>query len=335
MSVKCKSDGGSGGGGGDGGDGCSRYDSDIFDMHDERPSCANFAETVIKEEPKTETETDFTFNESPSWNDHFDEHNDFPSENETTQSHHEELSSSIVKTEHIDDQLADEMQCWKTSNEDARSTNCIEKSKCRKSTPKRNRNQKQRQSQVQNEDPRRFICDICSKGFRLKHHIVIHLRTHTGQRDFKCELCSKTFAQSSHLSLHLKALHYGDLAFPCPCCEKRFIHRGDLHRHCKTHRNELPFSCRNCGRRFDDEHAKKSHESDCKSQLHKCELCAYETPVSSRFKTHMRKHTNERPFQCDICPKNFLYKQNLENHVKTHSNEVSQMSINSSKVETN
>lgn len=36
--------------------------------------------------------------------------------------------------------------------------------------------------QDQKEDVKRFICDICTKCFRLKHHLGIHLRTHTDQK---------------------------------------------------------------------------------------------------------------------------------------------------------
>lgn len=98
---------------------------------------------------------------------------------------------------------------------------------------------------------------------------------------------------------------------------------SDLHRHCKTHRNELPFACSICNRRFSDENEKNGHQDNCKGQQYKCELCTYATTVSSRFKTHMKVHTKVREFHCEICQKDFIHKQNLENHIKTHSNERS------------
>lgn len=170
---------------------------------------------------------------------------------------------------------------------------------------------------------KKFICDICTKRFRLKHHLLIHFRTHTGQKNYQCEICSKRFKQGSHLSLHLK-IHSGERKFGCQFCERRFTFSADLQRHFKIHREQLPFECDACSRRFSDQNALDHHETNCRTKKtqFKCQMCDYITSVNSRFKTHMKSHA-KREFQCTICDKHFIYKHNLQNHLKVHSNERS------------
>lgn len=263
------------------------------------PNFANFVEVIVKEEP--EIEINFEPDESPPhWDDADDNHDRFKDEvDQHIQPMH--FSADSVRRDHLNE--------YNTKNRAKRS----------------NANNVQSAPIVKSEQDleKPYVCDICLKHFRLKHHIAIHLKTvHARTKEFQCEICSKNFAQSSHLNLHLKA-HTGDKNFPCQYCGKRFIHRGDLHRHLQTHREYLKFPCAICSRRFCDEDAKELHEKTCTNQLYKCTMCDYKTTVKSRFNIHSRVHSRDRQFHCEICPKKFLHKQNLENHLKTHSDERS------------
>ena len=82
---------------------------------------------------------------------------------------------------------------------------------------------------------KRHVCNECGMRFKKPSALVIHLRTHTGERPYACELCDKRFSIS-----------------------------GNLRRHMFTHTGEKPYKCRACGRAFNNpshlaRHSKKIH----------------------------------------------------------------------------
>ncbi|XP_013134474.1 PREDICTED: zinc finger and BTB domain-containing protein 17-like isoform X2 [Papilio polytes] len=60
---------------------------------------------------------------------------------------------------------------------------------------------------TETEGAQNKICSHCKKIFPSHASMLIHMRTHTGERPFVCGLCNKGFNVKSNLLRHLRTLH--------------------------------------------------------------------------------------------------------------------------------
>lgn len=142
-------------------------------------------------------------------------------------------------------------------------------------------------------------CDVCGLRTRCKSALIIHFRSHNGERPYKCPHCEVSFAQSGTLSEHIKRKHTDadritSDCFACEYCGKQFVKKGDMLVHLRVHTKEKPYQCSFCPSRF----AQKG-----------------------TLNQHVMLHTGERPFSCKVCDKKFIAKTSLQRHLMVHSSE--------------
>jgi hypothetical protein len=75
----------------------------------------------------------------------------------------------------------------------------------------------------------------CNKSFSQRTHLLIHIRSHSGEKPYLCGVpcCGQRFSQLGNLKTHERR-HRGEKPFGCevPGCDKRFSQRSNLRSHC-------------------------------------------------------------------------------------------------------
>merc|ERR1712179_302143 len=107
---------------------------------------------------------------------------------------------------------------------------------------------------------RRWVCNVCGKGFTKKSNLDRHGAVHSKVKAYKCpvEGCNKAFSNSGSLVKHKKKAHEG-VYYECEECGRRFGQKYNMMSHFKSvHQKEKNFKCPTCGIKYD---TKASHQA--------------------------------------------------------------------------
>ncbi|KAM6951288.1 uncharacterized protein FYW47_014817 [Aplochiton taeniatus] len=133
----------------------------------------------------------------------------------------------------------------------------------------------------------RFSCEVCGKSYRVRGQLVVHMRSHTGERPFLCTVCGKRFPGRRYLREHL-IRHTNEKRYQCHVCNKRFHVKNELNTHMKHHSEDR----------------------------YRCEICSRVYKLSKQLTSHMKEHTEGIKYSCAFCDKAYLRKYDLKVHLK-------------------
>ncbi|RZC14267.1 zinc finger protein 271-like, partial [Asbolus verrucosus] len=176
---------------------------------------------------------------------------------------------------------------------------------------------------------RPFACEECGKRFSYANSLKVHLLLHfpksgaddEGNAQYRCPSCPKSFRHPSSLQYHRDSEHTNGRRFVCNKCDKPFKHRQLLQRHQLVHSDERPHRCTECNSAFKTRanlihHTQTVHAGQRSHWCSQCEYCQKSFLHKVTLRCHMRRHFDERPFQCQHCPKTFpeAFQDNLNSH---------------------
>ncbi len=195
-----------------------------------------------------------------------------------------------------------------------------------------------------------YQCIVCGYAVKSRSSMIVHVRSHTGEKPYKCRLCKYQTGYRSALYRHVRNKHPEAKPFKGTVCGQAFVTQTQLRSHvrCSTGGhlkmrlssqdkvNDKPYKCTLCKYSANHKATLARHvQVHTGEKPYKCQMCEYETGHTSALWRHIgNKHCdpNAKPFKCTVCGKAFVAQTQLRWHLRRHTNEHRKMPLSSNPV---
>ena len=201
-------------------------------------------------------------------------------------------------------------------------------------------------------------CGVCNRLFKSAKDLQMHLLKHGGSRPYKCQRCDERFSDFGVASNHAIEVHFSkincivvakepmpneifdfsgeDSIAPESSQESAIVdsNSGQIENEKKkrkkkcddpawSSRKELEHVCSICGKKWRTLTELKSHvKSHSELRPYMCEKCGQAYKHKGALEIHVGMHSGVSPFQCSVCSKCFTQKGALMRHLPMHTGET-------------
>lgn len=135
----------------------------------------------------------------------------------------------------------------------------------------------------------------------------------TEDKPIQCDHCPRIFARHFALERHLRAMHP---ATTIPNDAESNTNPTDSAKTKKTYKRGI---CPHCGRSFAQASLVIHIRRHTGEKPYQCDECQKGFPRRQDLVVHKRQHTGERPHVCTICGKSFTRPNKLSRHMRIHT----------------
>lgn len=172
-------------------------------------------------------------------------------------------------------------------------------------------------------------CPLCPYTTNNATTMREHLPVHTGERPYRCPTCGKRFSRKKYFRVHLR-LHDKNGDNDASDDDKG---SGNKQGDSVTSSSPTVHTCEVCGETFTRSQFLRRHVqtvhvlggsadgSSGGTGSNTCPECNKSYKYAGNLRTHMRIHTGERPYMCDVCGLRFTCSSYLQVHLRTHVQE--------------
>ncbi|KAI5631478.1 zinc-finger associated domain (zf-AD) domain-containing protein [Phthorimaea operculella] len=170
-------------------------------------------------------------------------------------------------------------------------------------------------------------CGLCKETYTDKKQFSDHIESH--KKDMKCMMCSEIFKSWPALVGH-RFTHLSKNEFICHMCKKTFLIHADAIVNMEYHYMNKHFdgektrvACKECNKTYPTPYRLRKHEITYhpkKQNVFICDHCNKPCINKQYLRTHLRKHSEDRSYVCELCGFASKHSGGLRDHkVRKHA----------------